>query len=74
MRSIARLNTGLTFQASHGTLRRSKPTEIVDLYKDSGSNFVADGGDYLMIDATLRNDDLRDLFERVFARLSTPQG
>jgi hypothetical protein len=47
--------------------------EIVDLYKDSGSNFVADGGDYLTIDATLWNDDLRDLFERVFARLSAPQ-
>jgi len=44
-----------------------------DLDKDSGSNFVADGGDYLMIDATFRNEDLRDLFERVFARLSTPQ-
>ncbi|MGA9548617.1 MAG: hypothetical protein WBS14_13200 [Rhodomicrobium sp.] len=46
--------------------------EIVDLYKDSGSNFVADGGDYLTIEATIWNDDLRDLFRRVFARLSTP--
>ena len=48
--------------------------EIVDLYKDNGSNFVADGGDYLIIDATLWNDDLRDLFERVFMRLDTQQG
>ncbi|MGO9460684.1 MAG: hypothetical protein ACLPWS_04035 [Rhodomicrobium sp.] len=47
--------------------------EIVDFYKDSGSNFVADGGDYLTIDATLWNDDLRDLFERVFVRLDTQQ-
>ncbi len=45
--------------------------EIIDLYKDNGSNFVADGGDYLTIDATLWNDDLRDLFERVFARSGT---
>ena len=30
-----------------------------DLDKESGSNFVADGGDYLTIDATFWNDDLR---------------
>jgi len=47
--------------------------EIVDLYKVSGSNFVADGGDFLTIDATFSNDDLRDLFERLFTRLSVPQ-
>jgi hypothetical protein len=44
-----------------------------DLDKESGSNFVADGGDYLTIDATFWNDDLRDLFERVFARLDEPK-
>ena len=44
-----------------------------DLDKESGSNFVADGGDYLTIDATFWNDDLRDLFERVFARLDAPK-
>jgi hypothetical protein len=43
-----------------------------DLDKESGSNFVADGGDYLTIDA-FWNDDLRDLFERVFARLGEPK-
>jgi hypothetical protein len=39
------------------------------LDKESCSNFVADGGDYLTIDATFWNDDLKDLFKRVFARL-----
>jgi len=44
-----------------------------DLDKESGSNFVADGGDYLTIDATFWNNDLRELFKRVFARLGTPK-
>ena len=44
-----------------------------DLDKESGSNFVADGVDYLTIDATFWNNDLRELFKRVFARLGTPK-
>jgi hypothetical protein len=44
-----------------------------DLDKESGSNFVANGVDYLTIDAPFWNNDLRELFKRVFARLGTPK-